>query len=349
MSSTRMDICFADIYKDYLLFESCFEWRERRKWLRLLDGLGRGKGRARDGPEGKEKEARLLAGAVDYHSPPPPVPVLRTLGAARTPDTRSCRDGHPRPPVPLESVPPGKRRRVCNEPGCSKTFSDKPHLNRHRKSAHGMTFVGEWDQATAEQTAAYRRHLNEVRQAERRGHRVACPAVRSRRPERSQRHSPDLSASQRLPERPRVPLHVACLQQSLKDDERPFGKRPWGPYATATKISTSERFKRHREESVKMNKAARLREERGKATRERERYLKTPRLASTANWVVEEGIVIPRHLPTVARDEDRPRERYVKEISATVTTATVDTAAVPVIQRRIHRKATATTSSMITE
>src|SRR6266516_1255797 len=84
MSSTRMDICFADIYKDYLLFESCFEWRERRKWLRFLDGPGRGKGRARDGPEGKEKEARLLAGAVDYHSPPPPVPVLRTLGAAAT-------------------------------------------------------------------------------------------------------------------------------------------------------------------------------------------------------------------------------------------------------------------------
>src|SRR6266516_4430744 len=313
----------------------------RTKEMAQVSGRARerqrtGQGRARGEGEG--------GSATGRSSGLPQSPSTRT----RTPDTGRCRDGHPRPPVPLECVPPGKRRRVCHEPGCGKTFSDKPHLNRHRKSAHGMTFVGTWDQATAEQTAAYRRHLNEVRQAERRGHRVACPAVRSRRPERSQRHSPDLSASQRLPERPRVPLHVACLQQSLKDDERPFGKRQWGPYATATKISTSERFKRHREESVKMNKAARLREERGKATRERERYLKTPRLASTANWVVEEGIVIPRHLPTVARDEDRPRERYVKEISATVTTATVDTAAVPVIQRRIHRKATATTSSMTT-
>src|SRR6266516_8227513 len=210
----------------------------------------------------------------------------------RTPDTRSCRDGHQRPPVLRGEVPPGKRRRVCQERGCHKTFSDKPHLNRHLKSAHGQTYVGGWTEATAEQTAAYRRHLNEVRNAERQGHRVACPPVRSRQPER-QEPVPDLSTSQRLPRRERVPLHVACMEQSLRDDERPFGKRPWGPYAAPSRISTSERFRRQREESVRMNKAARLRHEVQEKERERQRYFQTPRVASSSNWIVEGGIVFP--------------------------------------------------------
>jgi len=138
------------------------------------------------------------------------------------------------------------------------------------------------------------------------------------------------------------------MEQSLRDDERPFGKRPWGPYAVASTISTSERFQRQREASVRLNKAARLREESGKRERERERYLTTPRIAATSNWVVEEGIVIPRHLPTVSRDDDRSRKRKVVEISSTVTTATVGTAAVPQPVRK-YRRATATTSAMSAE
>src|SRR6266516_394777 len=130
------------------------------------------------------------------------------------------------------------------------------------------------------------------------------------------------------------------MQQSLEDDERPFGQRPWRPYAVPSQTSTSERFRQQREASVKMNKTARLREEIHEKERERRRYLSTPRLASTSNWVVEEGIVIPKHLPTVDREEERPRKRKVVEVSATITTATRDTAAVPAIQRRINRRVT---------
>jgi len=113
-------------------------------------------------------------------------------------------------------------------------------------------------------------------------------------------------------------------------------------------MSTSERFQRQREASVRLNKAARLREQLGKAERERERYLRTPRLAATSNWVVEEGIVIPRHLPTVSREEDKPKRRKVVEISSTVTTATAATATVTQ-PTRTYRRATATTSAMSAE